>query len=64
MRKRTDLIVMKEFNSRSSLLEFLNELDKKYNLNQIIISIVKDTFDRYEVYYKDYSLEKPEDRLL
>jgi len=64
MRKRTDLIVVKEFNSRSSLLEFLNELDKKYNLNQIIISIVKDTFDRYEVYYKDYSLEKPEDRLL
>lgn len=64
MRKRTDLITVKEFNSRSSLLEFLNELDKKYNLNQIIISIVKDTFDRYEVYYKDYSLEKPEDRLL
>jgi hypothetical protein len=62
--KRSDLIIVKEFNSRSSLLEFLNELDKKYNLNQIIISIVKDTFDRYEVYYKDYSLEKPEDRLL
>jgi len=64
MRKRSDLITVKEFNSRSNLLEFLNELDKKYNLNQIIISIVKDTFDRYEVYYKDYSLEKPEDRLL
>lgn len=62
--KRSDLIIVKEFNSRSSLLEFLNELDKKYNLNQIIISIVKDTFDRYEVYYKDYSLEKPEDRLV
>ena len=64
MRKRTDLIVVKEFNSREDLLKFLNELDKKYNLNQIIISIVKDTFDRYEVYYKDYSLEKPEDRLV
>ena len=64
MRKRTDLIIVKEFNSREDLLKFLNELDKKYNLNQIIISIVKDTFDRYEVYYKDYSLEKPEDRLL
>lgn len=64
MRKRTDFIVVKEFNSREDLLKFLNELDKKYNLNQIIISIVKDTFDRYEVYYKDYSLEKPEDRLL
>ena len=62
--KRSDLITVKEFNSRSSLLEFLNELDKKYNLNQIIISIVKDTFDIYEVYYKDYSLEKPEDRLV
>ena len=62
--KRSDLITVKEFNSQPSLLEFLNELDKKYNLNQIIISIVKDTFDRYEVYYKDYSLEKPEDRLL
>ena len=62
--KRSDLIIVKEFNSQSSLLEFLNELDKKYNLNQIIISIVKDTFDRYEVYYKDYSLEKPEDRLV
>ena len=61
--ERSDLITVKEFNSRSSLLEFLNELDKKYNLNQIIISIIKDTFDRYEVFYKDYSLEKPKDRL-
>jgi hypothetical protein len=64
MRKRTDFIVVKEFNSREDLLKFLNELDKKYNLNQIIISIAKDTFGRYEVFYKDYSLEKPEDRLL
>ena len=62
--KRSDLIVVKDFSSRGDLLQFLNELDKEYNLNQIIISIVKDTFDRYEVYYKDYSLEKPEDRLL
>jgi hypothetical protein len=64
MRKRTDFIVVKEFNSREDLLKFLNELDKKYNLNQIIISIAKDTFGRYEVFYKNYSLEKPEDRLL
>ena len=62
--KRSDLITVKEFNSREDLLKFFNELDKKYNLNQIIISIDKDTFGRYEVFYKDYSLEKPEDRLL
>ena len=64
MRKRTDFIVVKEFNSREDLLKFLNELDKEYNLAQIIISIVKDTFDRYEVFYKDYSLETEADRLL
>ena len=64
MSQRSDLITVKEFNSREDLLKFLNELDKKYNLNQIIISIAKDTFGRYEVFYKDYSLEKPEDRLL
>lgn len=62
--KRSDLITVKEFNSQLNLLEFLNNMDKKYNLSQIIISIVKDSFDRYEVYYKDYSKEKPEDRLL
>lgn len=62
--KRSDLITVKEFNSREDLLKFLNELDKKYNLDHIIISINKDTFGRYEVFYKDYSLEKPEDRLL
>lgn len=62
--KRSDLITVKEFNSREDLLKFLNELDKKYNLNQIIISIAKDTFGRYEVFYTDYSLETPEDRLL
>ena len=64
MRQRSNLITVKEFNSREDLLKFLNELDKKYNLNQIIISIAKDTFSRYEVFYKDYSLEKPEDRLV
>jgi hypothetical protein len=62
--KRSDLITVKEFNSREDLLNFLNELDKKYNLTQIIISIVKDTFGRYEVFYTDYSLETPEDRLI
>jgi hypothetical protein len=64
MRQRSDLIVVKQFNSQDKLLKFLNELDKKYNLSQIIISIVKDTFDRYEVFYKDYSLETEADRLL
>lgn len=61
--KRSDLINVKEFNSREDVLKFLNELDKEYNLVQIIISIIKDTFGRYEVFYTDYSLEKPEDRL-
>ena len=64
MRQRSNLITYKEFNSREDLLKFLNELDKKYNLTQIIVSINKDTFGRYEIFYKDYSLEKPEDRLL
>ena len=61
---RSDLITVKEFNSREDLLKFLNELDKKYNLAQIIISIVKDGFGRYEVFYKDYSLAKKSDTLL
>ena len=64
MRQRSDLIVVKQFNSQDELLKFLNELDKKYNLDKVIISIVKDTFGRYEVYYKDYSLETEQDRLL
>ena len=58
------MISVKNCNSQDELLKFLNELDKKYNLNQIIISIIKDTFDRYEVFYKDYSLAKDSDRLL
>ena len=64
MRQRSDLITVKDFSSREDLLQFLNELDKKYNLNQIIISISKDTFGRYEIFYKDYSLETLEDRLV
>lgn len=64
MRQRSNLIVAKQFNSQTDLLGFLNDLDKKYNLNHIIVSIVKDTFDRYEVFYKDYSLETEQDRLL
>ena len=63
MRQRSDLITYKEFNSKEDLLKFLNELDKKYNLTQIIVSINKDIFGRYEIFYKDYSLAKPEDRL-
>lgn len=62
--QRSDLIVIKDFSSRTDLLKFLNELDKKYNLAQIIISIIKDGFGRYELCYKDLQLEKPEDRLL
>ena len=58
------MIVVKELNSQQDLLKFLNELDKKYNLAQIIVSIVKDGFGRYEVYYKDYTKETEADRLL
>ena len=58
---RTDLIVTKEFKSRTDLLKFLNELDHKYNLSKVIISIVKDSFNRYELFYKDYSLETEAD---
>ena len=64
MRQRSDLIIVKDFSSREDLLQFLNELDKKYNLNQIIISIVTKSLGGYELFYKDYTLEKPEDRLL
>ena len=62
--KRSDMIVVKELNSQKDLLKFLNELDKKYNLPQIIISIIRNTFGRYEVYYKDYTKETEADRLL
>ena len=64
MRQRSDLITVKEFNSQLNLLEFLNNMDKKYNLSQVIISIVKDGFGRYEVYYKDYTKATEADRLL
>lgn len=62
--KRSDLIVVKDFTSRTNLLKFLNELDHQYNLSKVVISIVKDSFDRYEVFYKDYSLETEADRAI
>lgn len=58
------MISVKNCNSQDELLKFLNELDKEYNLAQIVISIVKDGFGRYEVYYKDYTKETEADRLL
>ena len=58
------MISVKNCNSQDELLKFLNELDKKYNLAQIVISIVKDAFGQYEVYYKDYTKETDADRLL
>lgn len=64
MRQRSDMISIKNCNSQDELLKFLNELDKKFNLAQIVISIVKDGFGRYEVYYKDYTKETEVDRLL
>ena len=64
MRQRSNLIVVKDFTSRTDLLKFLNELDHQYNLSKVIISIVKDSFDRYEVFYKDYSLETEADRAI
>ena len=63
MRQRSDMISVNNCSSQDDLLKFLNELDKKYNLAQIIISIIKDGFGRYEVYYKDYTKETAEDRL-
>ena len=64
MRQRSDMISVKNCNSQDELLKFLNELDKKYSLADIVISIVKDGFERYEVYYKDYTKETAADRLL
>lgn len=62
--KRSDMISVKSFNSQDELLKFLNELDKKYNLAQIIISIIKDGLCGYEVFYKDYTKATEADRLL
>lgn len=64
MIQRSDMISVKNCNSQDELLKFLNELDKKYSLADIVISIVKDGFERYEVYYKDYTKETAEDRLI
>ncbi len=62
--KRSDMISVKNCNSQDELLIFLNELDKKYNLAQIIVSIIKDSLHaKYEVYYKDYTKETEADRL-
>lgn len=58
------MISVKNCNSQDELLKFLNALDKEYNLAQIIVSIIKDGFGRYEVYYKDYTKETEADRLL
>lgn len=59
MSQISDLI---DFSSRRDLLQFLNKLYKEYNLDHIIISICKDTFGRYEVYYKEYTKETEADR--
>lgn len=64
MRQRSDLIVVKQFDTESSLLAFLNELDKKYNLTQIIIAIVPMNGGKYQLFYKDYTKETAADRLL
>lgn len=62
--KRSDMISVKNCNSQDELLIFLNELDKEYNLAQIIVSIIKDSLHaKYEVYYKDYTKETEADRL-
>jgi hypothetical protein len=63
MRQRSDLIVAKQFDTESSLLTFLNELDKKYNLTQIIIAIVPMNWGKYQLFYKDFSKETEADRL-
>lgn len=43
------MIVVKNLNSQKELVRFLNKLD----ISNIIISIIKDNFERYEVYYRD-----------
>jgi len=58
------MISVENCNSQEELLKFLNKLDKEYNLAQIIISVIKDGFGRYEVYYKDYTKETAADRLI
>ncbi len=58
-----NLIVAKQFDTESSLLTFLNELDKKYNLTQIIISIIPMNWGKYQLFYKDYTKETAEDIL-
>ena len=64
MRKRTQLITCKECESREELLDFLWELEQKYNLKQVVISIIKTAAWTYEVFYQDYEKETKEDRLL
>ena len=64
MIQRSDMISVENCNSQDELLKFLNKLDKEYSLADIIISVVKDGFGRYEVYYKDYTKETAADRLI
>ena len=64
MKRRTQLITCKECNSREELLDFLWGLEQEYNLNQVIISIIKTSSWTYEVFYQDYDKETEEDRLL
>ena len=50
------MITYSTFSSRVSLLEWLNRVGKKWNLNTYIVSIVKDN-GTYEVYHRDYDNE-------
>ena len=64
MKRRTQLITCKECSSRDELLDFLWELEQKYNLKQVVISIIKTSSWSYEIFYIDYSKETKEDSLL
>ena len=63
MHKRTNLITCKECKDREELIQFLYEFGEKWNLKNVLISIVKSIIG-YEVFYIDYSKETEQDRLL
>ena len=60
----SNLITVKNCTSQEEALSFLNKIDHSYDL-ELILLIFKESFNKYEIFYKDHSLAVTyEDRLI
>lgn len=58
-----NLITVKNCTSQEEVLSFLNKIDHNYDL-ELISLIFKESFNKYEIFYKDHSLATFEDKLI